>query len=292
MAFDRSLPTEVLEALESLASSGVFQPAVVRRYDSGEFGAYRLTNVEGQSVVLKLSRQKRAERAKVTTDILHARGYPVPRYLHIGDMQGDRCYVLMDELPGSPISQLTLDQLPQVFQLIEMQVGAGVFEGEERLVIETLISGGDGYALHETMKLYSPETASLLETIVSVGQTNLNLDLPVNDIVHHDFHTGNMLVDGAEISGVLDWDGTHSGDVGFDIATLLFYSSSSEEVERELWRALFEQTGPDRAAVYLAHMMLRQVEWEARNERHQGVQRFLRRSHDLFGELLRRGSRI
>ena len=63
------------------------------------------------------------------------------------------------------------------------------------------------------------------------------------------------------ITGVLDWDGVRVGDAAFDLATPLFYAYDKQPAlgERGLAR-----TTPGAFAVYLAHLILRQVDWSLR----------------------------
>ena len=79
----------------------------------------------------------------------------------------------------------------------------------------------------------------------------------------------NILADGDRITGVIDWNvpfpGAAQGDRAFDVATLLFYSYDRPAARDLLWSALMERTSPTWSAVYLAHMVLRQVEWAVRH---------------------------
>jgi hypothetical protein len=63
--------------------------------------------------------------------------------------------------------------------------------------------------------------------------------------------------------------------------TLLFYELEDEAIQRQLWDALLESTRPERETVYLAHMMLRQVEWSARNDGASAVPRFSVEAHSF-----------
>lgn len=56
-----------------------------------------------------------------------------------------------------------------------------------------------------------------------------------------------------------------AGDRAFDLATLLFYHYDHDQI-RDLLRArLLDLAGPRAAAAYLAHMVLRQVDWSLRH---------------------------
>jgi hypothetical protein len=87
---------------------------------------------------------------------------------------------------------------------------------------------------------------------------------------HYDFTVANLLTDGAGITGVIDMNPPPlTGDRAFDLATLLFYHYDRDEL-RDRLRARAREITDDRALrVYLAHMVLRQVDWSLRY--HPGV---------------------
>jgi hypothetical protein len=77
-----------------------------------------------------------------------------------------------------------------------------------------------------------------------------------------------------------------AGHRAWDVATLLFCTIESEAIEPKLWDAFLEMAGVERAAVWLAHMMLRQVDWDARLQK-PSVERSLARSYKLLSDLKR-----
>lgn len=79
-------------------------------------------------------------------------------------------------------------------------------------------------------------------------------------------HPANLLSDGTAITGVIDINPpVLAGDRAFDLATLLFYVYDHNDL-RDLLRArLLELAGPRAACAYLAHMVLRQVDWSLRH---------------------------
>jgi aminoglycoside phosphotransferase (APT) family kinase protein len=103
--------------------------------------------------------------------------------------------------------------------------------------------------------------------------------------MHFDFHLGNLLTEAGEVTGVVDWDGTCSGDKAFDLATLLFYTYDQEEAREILCQALLDRTGWQRARVYLAHVMLRQTAWSAAHHNRQTVGAYLATSAVILKDL-------
>ncbi len=57
---------------------------------------------------------------------------------------------------------------------------------------------------------------------------------------------------------------TLAGDRAFDLATLLFYYYDHDEIRERLRARLLELAGPAAARAYLAHLVLRQVDWSLR----------------------------
>ena len=76
----------------------------------------------------------------------------------------------------------------------------------------------------------------------------------------------NLLSDGQRITGVVDINPPPlSGDRAFDLATLLFYVYDAAELRSRILARLSVLAGWDAVRAYLAHMVLRQVEWSVRH---------------------------
>jgi aminoglycoside phosphotransferase (APT) family kinase protein len=106
-----------------------------------------------------------------------------------------------------------------------------------------------------------------------------------NDIVHTDFQQANILVDDGQISGVVDWDGSFAGDCTFDIATLLFYSYDVPEMREQLWHYALARASLKLLSVYMAHLILRQVDWSLRYHDQATSERYIIRSQRLLQEM-------
>ena len=55
-----------------------------------------------------------------------------------------------------------------------------------------------------------------------------------------------------------------AGDRAFDLATLLFYDYDHDDLRTRLRARLLHLAGPRPSSAYLAHMVLRQVDWSVR----------------------------
>lgn len=78
-----------------------------------------------------------------------------------------------------------------------------------------------------------------------------------------------MLHETGVLTGIVDWNvpfvGAAQGDRGFDVATFLFYTYDIEATRDQLWERAISISGEAWTAVYLAHLVLRQVEWTVRH---------------------------
>jgi aminoglycoside phosphotransferase (APT) family kinase protein len=134
----------------------------------------------------------------------------------------------------------------------------------------------------ETLRSYSAESAAMLDSLQRIVTAHAHECPQRNDIVHFDFHTNNILMEGDRITGVIDWEGSVSGDCAFDLATMLFYVWPFEELRDQLWRVLLDRAPRGAAAVYLAHMIVRQLDWSMRNHPSDEVTRYLRIGGDII----------
>ena len=198
---------------------------------------------------------------------LRDRGYPAPRILVTGHAPGLAFWV-QERLPGVTPDLDTLARLlPEIFRLNDAQAALGHpgppgRDGWPGELIRTLAEGGAGYCLHGTL-LASPEARDLLPVLRRIGEESTIP--PGRDFVHWDFHPANLLSDGASITGVIDINPPMlAGDRAFDLATLLFYCWDHAGLHAPLRERLLDLAGPGAARAYLAHMVLRQVEWSLR----------------------------
>jgi hypothetical protein len=219
---------------------------------------------------------------------LRARGYPAPRLRATGQLggpgpdnpgsgrpgSGSPGFWVQERLPGRALGLAGGDPdcaalsrlLPVLFRLNDAQAGLGDGGPDWRnLITTTLLGGGDGYCLHSTMAA-RPDTRELLAAVRGIGASSGPAIPPGVDFTHFDFHFLNLLSDGAAITGVVDINPPPlAGDRAFDLATLVFYVYDHDELRRRILARLFGLAGRQAARAYLAHMVLRQVEWSVRH---------------------------
>jgi aminoglycoside phosphotransferase (APT) family kinase protein len=71
---------------------------------------------------------------------------------------------------------------------------------------------------------YSNGSAAMLARLQCIVAANADECPRRNHVVHWDFHTNNVLMENDRITGVIDWEGSYTGDRAFDLATMLFYT--------------------------------------------------------------------
>lgn len=204
---------------------------------------------------------------------LRDRGYPAPRFRTIGQVLG-LVFWITERLPGSALDSGRHEPghaalarlLPGLLRLNDAQAGLGTGPGGWRsLITQTLTSGGDGYCLHSSLQA-SPQARDLLPVLRRIGDRCGPAIPDSGDFVHYDFTPANLLSDGTAITGVIDINPPIlTGDRAFDLATLLFYHYDHAEIRDSLRARLLDLAGRRAAAAYLAHMVLRQVDWSLRH---------------------------
>ncbi len=239
------------------------------RIEMGEsHAAYILTDGVGERFVLKFGygTETRSEEAQQSTKRLREAGYPAPLYVCVGDDAGTK-YSIQAMMPGRPSQTITPSMVRELIAINRIQAGlAGDLPPEwPGRVIDGVLKGFERYCVIDTLRDYSAESAALLETVQELVVRHANGIFITGDIVHWDFNPGNVLNDGEYVTGVIDWDGVCAGDRGFDLATFLFYSYGNREVRDPLWREVIDHSGHDALTVYLAHMIVRQVDWSIRH---------------------------
>jgi hypothetical protein len=276
-------------ALLSDVTGGPYQ--LVGRLAGGETGAHECIAPDGRRVVVKWellpSSQAQRLRAVGLADRLREEaGWPVPRQTTV---ETDAClFVIQDLRPGAPIARLTHSLVDRLLELHAGRIGLERPDDESdwpKVMIETLTIGGVGYCLHEPLRSYDAGTARLVERVERIGHA-LDADLlGGGDLVHWDFHPGNLLEVDGHVSAVIDTDFVTTGDAAFDLTTLAVSSLVTDceaGVRRRLLdlgvRALDE---PKRAA-YVGHLLLRYLDWSIRKARVEGVEFWLDTADRLF----------
>ena len=270
-------PAGLLRVLRDEAGLGL---ATLAPAGAGESGAaFWVTDHAGTVGLLKIMpgpaeaalAQLRALEAMVNR--LRDRGYPAARLTAFGRTAAFGFWIQqrlpgrpLDRSPGFPDLSRLATLLPELIRLNDLQAGLATGAADwPALLVRTLTEGGDGYCLHATLAA-RPDTRDLLQAVRDIGARCGPAIPPGTDFMHYDFTPTNLLADAATITGVIDINApVLPGDRAFDLATLLFYVYDHDGIRARLGARLLELAGYQAARAYLAHIVLRQVEWSVRH---------------------------
>ncbi|QBD76733.1 hypothetical protein EPA93_12245 [Ktedonosporobacter rubrisoli] len=279
--------TELLQRLNALHQTSFTS---FEKFPVGEQGAYTITDQTGKKYVLKWAPGAKnlswMQKAKTVTELLRSLDYPASHYLFIGGLP-EGIYSIQDVLPGSPIQTMTPALLPRLFELNRLQLGRAISGRTDwhQEVVKTVLLGGDGYCIHTSLQQHSQVTVDILRTLQSLVTAYRDEPHSSNDIVHGDFQHANILVQDEQISGVVDWDSFGAGDCIFDIATLLFYAYDNLKVRKQLWDYALSQASLKLLSIYLAHMILRQIDWSLCYHDQSTGEHYIKRGQMLLQEI-------
>jgi aminoglycoside phosphotransferase (APT) family kinase protein len=283
-------PSTDVDALVTRINSLYDAAFVLRgRARVGESGrAFILANATGEQFILKFGRgaETRPERAAQITKGLREVGFPAPVYVCVGS-DGDLKYSVQAMMPGEPHQRLNAAMVRQLIAINRLQAGLADDLPPEwpSRVIDGVLKGFEGYCVIDTLRQHSGESAAMLQTLQELVVRNSAEIYLTRDIVHWDFNQGNVLCEGNRITGVVDWDGACAGDRGFDLSTYLFHAYGDREVRDPLWREVLDCSGHGALAVYLAHMIIRQVDWAIRHHDSASVARWMTTGKEILREL-------
>ncbi|MEO7571926.1 MAG: phosphotransferase [Acidimicrobiales bacterium] len=271
--------------------------ATGRRYElrgrlaGGETGAHEVVGPAGERLVFKWEANPAAQidrrRGAVLAERLRVEAsWPVPRQEvieHHGVM-----FVLQELLAGAPLSELTHRLLDELFELHERRLALSVASSEQswpQELLRTLVIGGRGYCLHESLRSYDERTARLVARIEAIGRSLVPDDLPGGDVVHWDWHPGNFLACDGGLSGVVDNDFVTTGDARFDLVTLAVASLTmpcAPGTRDRLMDTAFDALTARQHDAYIGHLLLRILDWPIRGRRVDEIEFWLAHVDDLL----------
>jgi len=197
-------------------------------------------------------------------------GIPAPAYEDVVPL-ADGGVVVLQEFVAGVRPNLSVAVITSLLELTERRRGALKGTGYEsegtRLY---LIDDGPGFCLHGPLRDHDRRTRRLLDWIEEVGRSGADV-VAGDDLVHFDYHLGNVFVDPRDQSrvvAILDWDGASSGDVGIDdvilALDLVLYNAERILVD-QIADHLAQTTTENARRVYWAHGLLRLVDWRLRH---------------------------
>jgi hypothetical protein len=224
----------------------------------GEIGAAYVRWPDGRRSVLTEGRT----RTGPLVDRARAAGVPTARHELAAHVDGVRV-IVQQRLPGRPPAEVTAGLVEQMIAVTDRLAGLLADDPAPRPAPLHLRSDGPGFCLHAPLASYDHRTARLLGWIHDVGAAGSSM--AGDDLVHLDFHPGNVLVSQGRLSGVVDWDGATRGDRHLDLSTLRFsLAGRAPHLTGPVDERLADISAHRRRA-YWAHLSLRQVDWSIRH---------------------------
>ncbi|GAA1587195.1 hypothetical protein GCM10009804_49070 [Kribbella hippodromi] len=246
---------------------------------NGEVGAAYVRWPDGRGGVLTRGAGSLDElrRTAEVLQVVRQSGLPVPRYELLAELP-DGIGVVQERLPGQPPARVDRALLESMIALTDRFAGLAAKLPELPVPDLHLLQSGPGFCLHESLQVYGDRTRRVLDWVHEVGRDEPGA-MTGDDLVHLDFHTGNVLVDDAgQLTGIVDWDGIGRGDRRFGLVTLRFdahvtgavgrgrYSAQLPDVRLDWFDELLDSTlSPGVLRLYWAHMTLRMVDWSIRH---------------------------
>jgi aminoglycoside phosphotransferase (APT) family kinase protein len=230
--------------------------SIIGPFPHGVFGAVAVATADGAELVLKAQPDPTLEPAWRTgaemAARLHERGYPNPRVLRVGSTSA-AVWSLQERLPGQVLRRLTVTHAAQLITLASRH---RIDSGHRRPWREEASAAARAW-LDATP--IDPTDARVLGAAIDRGES---AEILQTTIVHGDFHHGNVLVDGDEVTGVLDWDLAGPGDWRFDLVVLAFGCHIRPELcepaaSALVTEALRSECPDDVAALMMACQVLR-----------------------------------
>lgn len=235
---------------------------LVEKCAGGEFGAH-LVSRRGEKAVLKVwSPPLDFERISNSAELagrVRANGQLVPRYLGVGKI-GDSIYTLQEWIDGEVPARLELRTAQRMIELLDTHEGVAANWGDR------LAGFGAWWDLHDTFTSAPPDIHALAEEIRDANARFSGVPVTTTDVLHDDYHHKNVMVRGAEVVAIIDWDAAQPGDRWFDAFLLMWWSQVAENdfdpAVAEWLRPFVEsQLNERQLARYAASNALRQLEF-------------------------------
>ena len=158
--------------------------------------------------------------------VLGARGYPVPTIRWHGMLDDQWHVTVQNRLPGRPLTSLaalTPALLDAVLRLVELQADAGIPAGDRDFigyVANVLFEDWDDVWIAAARSSAAGE--ELCDRLRAWLQPVWGLRLEPADYASNDLNLSNVLSDGTQLTGVVDWDEFGLGSRALDLVALAF----------------------------------------------------------------------
>ncbi|MEQ7125794.1 aminoglycoside phosphotransferase family protein [Actinopolymorpha sp. B11F2] len=210
---------------------------VVEQLAGGYFGAFHIHTTAGACAVLKVLPAwpelalDKVQCAVGLVALLRERGYPAPRYLDVGVVDAD-VYTVQEYLSGSVPDRLTPTTASELVRLWRTHEGAAPPAADNQWGRALIARVQRGEELRSATK--DPQVLAVLDRALEVAAAADPEVFRVGDIVHGDFHLGNLLVGDGGIAAVFDWEGARAGDSRADLLRMYAVAATWERADSEV----------------------------------------------------------
>lgn len=242
----------------------------------GQTGATEIRRGDENRYVLKWeldpsNQRGRREGARLAERLRSEAHWPSPRQQLV---EVEDCLLVVQEfMIGSNVDHITHDLVDSVIDLHKARLGLVEVDDPSawaKDMLKLLIEGGNGYCLHRPLRTFDFRTRRVVERIEEIGRSAHVGDLDGNDIVHSDLHPGNLLQVDGRLTAVVDMDYTRLGDAAFDLAMLAVASlevGADPGVRHRLFELGLHALSDTKRRVYVANLLLRNLDWSIRKNR-------------------------
>ncbi|UUZ92595.1 aminoglycoside phosphotransferase family protein [Paenibacillus sp. P25] len=234
-----------LEILQKIESESVSHVTPIEMGELSKVFSYRK---DGQELVIHFKKSKETlEKTKWISD-RYSLQLPIPKVVKVGTI-GDIHYSITEKVKGAPVSTLNADGIRQLipdlikrFSMLAQipcddsgsfgwisPLGEASFDSWSECLASFFEEEQEGF-YHGWPLLFEQ---SFLERDVFEKFYSIMIDLAQyapkeRYLVHGDFHFGNMLSDGHQITGIVDWEMAMYGDFMFDACRAAPVGSSNQ----------------------------------------------------------------
>lgn len=240
-----------------------------KRFQAGwDRGAYGMANEKGEQFVLKSYPYqpymlRRLELARIITNHLSTKSALIPLTILIDIFPNTTIVWVISMLPGIPTTQLSEHHLEYLLALNELQAEQAPSQEKNwtNYIRNVVFCGEAGWS--DMLRCHSSASHGLLVRLERLVAGTYDCCQKTCDIVHGDFNYSNILVDGEQLSGIVDWDAAGCGDRLIDLVYLLAEAHTYENVSvyYPLRTYILAHITRECLFIYIAYKLLIQISW-------------------------------
>lgn len=262
------------------------------RCDGGlQGGAWLVVDPDGRSAVLKWRHTSGPSEVRQLAEVIRRvreQGYPTPAWLAAGVTRDGVSYHVQEFVPGTASTPLTPAKVELLLGVLERQAdldAAPTHDWSRR--VKAMALGDSPGGPRRVVASLGVRGQALLHCYDRLLAGFGPVELPAGDLVHGDFNSCNILLQGGRVSGVIDVEAVGRGTRAFDYASLLreaYVEGYGADVALLIRRAGERVAGPGVLAWCAAATAFDIVGFKLRHEPDR-IDQILDRLHQLADDL-------